>query len=273
MWQTFIEYGWLSLSAFIAGTINAIAGGGTLLTFPALIAVLKRSFGDSAAGVVANCTSTVALVPASFGSAWGFRRELSGLRWLLLWLLPPSVIGGGMGAWLLVAYPDRFKTLIPWLLLTAATVFLLQPILVRRKSIVVVENGKARHADGLIRVPPAKLAGMCALQLLISIYGGYFGAGIGILMLSGFGLMGMTNIHQMNGAKSSLAGVINGVAVAIFVYEGKVYWPFAIAMMGTSIVGGFVGAHFSRQVNGRYVRLFVVAIGFLLAAYFFAVGM
>jgi uncharacterized membrane protein YfcA len=269
MWQSVLEYAWLCLSAFLAGGINALAGGGTLLTFPALIAALRRPFGD-AAGMVANCTSTVALIPASLGSAWAFRRELHLLRHLLMWLTPPSVVGGAIGAWLLIRFPDRFNTLIPWLILTATLLFLLQPLLVRHKPMVAAEDGRAQPSSGRDEVTAARLAGMVLLQFFIAIYGGYFGAGIGILMLSGLGLMGLRNIHEMNGLKCLLGGAINSVAVVIFIVGSKVYWPYALAMMATSLVGGYFAAHFGRRIPGKYVRLFVVAIGCVLAAYFFS---
>ena len=118
-------------------------------------------------------------------------------------------------------------------------------------------------------VTPLSLAGMVALQFCIAIYGGYFGAGIGILMLSGLGLMGLKNIHEMNALKTVLATPINGVAIVVFIWEQKIHWPFALAMMGTSTVGGYVAAQFSRQIPGIYVRCFVIVIGFSLAAYYF----
>ncbi|MDX1948824.1 MAG: sulfite exporter TauE/SafE family protein, partial [Pirellulaceae bacterium] len=133
----------------------------------------------------------------------------------------------------------------------------------------IVGSQPAEETNELASVAPRSLVGMIGLQFLIAIYGGYFGAGIGILMLSGLGMMGLTNIHQMNGLKSVLATAINGIAAVIFVAQGKVVWPFALAMMATSIVGGYLAAHFSRQIPGKYVRWFVIVVGFSLAAFFF----
>jgi hypothetical protein len=260
------DYFWLCLSAAAAGVVNALAGGGTLLTFPTLLGLLAGPFG-SAAGVVANGTSTAALIPASLGSAWGFRRELQELRPLLFWLVPPSLIGGGIGTWLVVEFPDQFDALIPWLILVAATLFTIQPYLTRRISgkPLVMES-----TDGAAtRLSPRSLIGMTLLQSLIAIYGGYFGAGIGILMLSGLGLMGLTNIHQMNGLKSVLAAAINGMAVIVFVASGKIVWPYALAMMAASLIGGYLAARYGRQIPGKYVRRFIIGIGFALAVYFF----
>jgi uncharacterized membrane protein YfcA len=277
-----MDYVKLCLAAFLAGGVNALAGGGTLLTFPTLISVLSPQVGSDLAGVLANGTSTTALVPASLGSAWGFRRELYHLRRFLVWLLPPSILGAAIGTLLVTRLPpEYFNRLVPWLILTAAVLFALQPYLTKRKPVVVATSGEPPDkpvgdaCDSATTVARERLAGMIALQFLIAIYGGYFGAGIGILMLTGLGFMGLSNIHQMNGLKSVLGTAINGVAVAIFVYEdtigGKntIAWVPALAMMATSVVGGFVAAHYSRQVPGKYVRWLVIVVGFGLAAFYF----
>ena len=266
---TIIDYFWLCLAAVLAGGVNALAGGGTLLTFPTLIGVLSRQMNDELAKVFANGTSTTALVPASLGSAWAFRRELFHLRRFLVWLLPPSLIGATIGTLLVTRLPAAyFGALVPWLILAAAVLFTVQPYLTRRKAqIAASDEGEA--CDSQTPIPPRSLAGMIVLQLAISIYGGYFGAGIGILMLSGLGLMGLSNIHQMNGLKAVLGTAINGVAAVIFVAEGKLVWTYALAMMVTSLAGGYLAAHYSRQVPGRFVRWAVIAIGFCLATYYF----
>lgn len=274
-----MDYFWLCLAAFLAGGVNALAGGGTLLTFPTLIGVLTPQFGSVAAGVLANGTSTTALVPASLGSAWGFRRELYHLRRFLVWLLPPSLIGAVIGTLLVTRLPpEYFYRLVPWLLLTAAALFTVQPYLTKRKPRLIAseEPGNERLADqpadecdSATHIPRQRLVGMVALQFLIAIYGGYFGAGIGILMLTGLGFMGLSNIHQMNGLKAVLGTAINAVAVVIFVIEGKIVWLPALAMMATSVVGGYVAAHYSRQVPGKYVRWLVILVGFCLAAFYF----
>jgi uncharacterized membrane protein YfcA len=259
------DYVWLCLAALIAGGINALAGGGTLLTFPTLIEALGKTFGPETAAVLANGTSTVALVPASLGSAWGFRRETFQLRHLLVWLLPPSLIGGAIGAGLVVWFPDQFRELVPWLILTAALLFTAQPFVSRylaRKRID--ELGEAPR-----KVQKSAIAAMMGLQFLIAIYGGYFGAGIGILMLSGLGLMGLSDLHQMNGVKSVLGTAINAVAAVLFIVTGKVHWPYALAMMATSVAGGYLAAHYSRQIKSQYIRWLVCIIGFGLAAWYF----
>jgi uncharacterized membrane protein YfcA len=300
-----LDYFWLCVSAFLAGGVNALAGGGTLLTFPTLIGVLSRQMTADLAKVFANGTSTTALVPASLGSAWAFRRELFHLRRFLVWLLPPSIVGAAIGTLLVILLPPAyFSALVPWLILAAAVLFTVQPYLTRRKAVVVphkevcdaqtpilpdklagttvqpyLTKRKAADVaheeicDADTPIPPARLAGMVALQFLIAIYGGYFGAGIGILMLGGLGLMGLSNIHQMNGLKAVLGTAINGVAVATFLIgtllgRPAIVWPYALAMAATSLVGGYVAAHFSRQVPGKFVRWIVIAIGFCLAAFY-----
>jgi len=268
-----LDYFWLCLSAALAGGINALAGGGTLLTFPTLISVFSRQSSDMArqAGVFANGTSTVALAAGSLGSAWGYRRELRALSRLLIWLLPPSLLGGWIGVSLVTRLPpEYFDAAVPWLILTAAILFVLQPLLVQRKPVVALEgDAPVPPAHDCDQITPWNLAGMIVLQFGIAIYGGYFGAGIGILMLSGLGFMGFKNIHEMNALKTVLATAINGVAIIVFIWEQKIHWPFALAMMATSTVGGFVAARFSRRIKGIYVRYFVIVVGFSLAAFYF----
>jgi hypothetical protein len=263
-----IEYFWLCLSAFLAGGVNALAGGGTLLTFPTLIGVLSAQYGATTAGVLANGTSTTALVPASLGSAWAFRRELYHLRRFLGWLLPPSIIGASIGTLLVTRLPPSyFNALVPWLILTAAVLFTVQPYITKRRALSVGKEHEICDSD--TPIPFRSLAAMVLLQFLIAVYGGYFGAGIGILMLGGLGMMGLSNIHQMNGLKAVLGTAINGVAVVIFLAEGKIVWPFAMAMAVTSLIGGYIAAHYSRQLPGQYVRWTVIVIGFCLAAFYF----
>ena len=260
-------YIWLCLAALAAGAVNAVAGGGTLLTFPTLIGVFSKRMAEDVAKVMANGTSTVALVPASLGSAWAFRRELAKLRRFLVWLMPPSLVGGAIGTLLVMYFPKQFGLLVPWLILTAATLFTLQPLLARRKPAIVPPA--ADDSDEFTHIPARSLAGMIVLQFFIAIYGGYFGAGIGILMLTGLRMMGLSNMHQMNGVKSVLGTAINGVATVIFILYRQVDWRFALAMMATSTVGGYLAAHYSRQIPGKYVRWFVIVMGFTLASYFF----
>ncbi len=239
-------------AALLAGIVNSIAGGGTLLTFPALIAA-------GLSPIVANATSTVALLPAALGSMVGYRGELTGARrWATLFAVP-SLVGGAIGAALLLHTSSAaFDRIVPWLVFGATALFLGQrPILrlVRGTHVVAGDD------DALTARPPsiALLAG----QLLVGIYGGYFGAGIGILMLAALGLMGFTNIHRMNGLKNWGGFCMNLVAAASFAVSGIVRWPVALGMAVGSIAGGYVGARAAQRVPQQVVRGAVAAVGVL----------
>ncbi|HET6425915.1 MAG TPA: sulfite exporter TauE/SafE family protein [Planctomycetaceae bacterium] len=248
---------WLCLSAFVAGAINSVAGGGTLLTFPALDWSLG---GSDVAAVAANATSTVALLPGSIGGMWGYRRDFVGTRRWLKWLLPPSIAGGLIGAYLLVAMPAQsFKYAVPWLILTASTLFTIQPWIAKKTGI---GQPHSEPAVGTMMV-------IAAFQLLVSIYGGYFGAGIGILMLSALAMMGLADIHRMNALKSLFGTCINGLAAALFIVKGQVHWRFAIPMAIAAVLGGVGGAMLARRMDRRVVRWTVIVVGFSLAIYYF----
>jgi uncharacterized membrane protein YfcA len=248
---------WLGLSALAAGAVNALAGGGTLLTFPTLLAVLSP-LGPADAAVVANATSTVALVPGSLAGAWGYRSEVRQVqRWLPL-LVGPSLVGGALGAFLVTRLPSRyFATSVPWLILTAALLFLAQPLVAK------ITGPRPAAASAWA------VGAVVVFQFLVSVYGGYFGAGIGILMLSALALMGLADVHQMNALKSLLAVCINGISVAVFVAEGAVWWRYALVMAAAAILGGYLGARTARRIPAPVVRWLIILIGFGLAAHFF----
>jgi uncharacterized protein len=246
-----VTYLLLCLSAFLAGAINAVAGGGTLLTFPALLAVVSP--------VQANATSTVALMPGSLAGAWGYRAEVVRVRRMILWLLPSSLIGGAIGSILVTRFPERvFESLVPWLVLGASILFLVQKPIARWLK-------THPHAEP----HGAAIAGVVFFQFLVGVYGGYFGAGIGILMLTSLGFMGLGDIHHMNGAKTILAAAMNAVAVAWFIYEGVVVWHYALAMAAAGIAGGYLGARGARRLQPEVVRFIVVLVGFSVAAFCF----
>lgn len=246
----------LSIAAVLAGMVNAIAGGGTLLTFPALQFVLATS-------VAANATSTVALLPGSVASVWGYRRELAEV-WNWAWLLTlPSLIGGCLGAWFLLWGGEAvFKPLVPWLILLAALLFLLQPAIAR----IFQQHKNVGPPKGRLLVV------IIACQLLIGIYGGYFGAGIGILMLSSLSFLGLSSIHHTNAIKSYLACCMNGVSAAILAWQGQAVWLPALVMAAAAIVGGYFGARLALRMKPIVVRRVVIAIGFSLAAFYFVRG-
>ena len=255
----FLDWVLLCLSAFAAGIVNSVAGGGTLLTFPSLLHVLTGTV-DSP-NLLANTTSTVALVTGSIAGAIGYRRDLRGMGGWLWLLVTPSLLGGVVGALLLTRLSDaHFTAVVPWLLLLAATLFLFQPMLTRRFG--------HKHE----KAPPSlwlRLV-LVVFQFLVAIYGGYFGAGIGVLMLSSLGLMGIGDIHRMNAIKSVLAACINGISVVIFVYENEVVWSYAIPMALAAIAGGYFGARVAHLLPRTLIRWLVILVGFGLAAYYFA---
>jgi uncharacterized membrane protein YfcA len=248
--ETAVVYLLLCMSAMAAGAVNSVAGGGTLLSFPPLLRLMEA--------VQANATSTVALLPGSLAGGFGYRKEVRECRALILRLLVPSILGGAVGSLLVTRLPKEvFASLVPWLILTAAFLFLIQGPIKRL-------TGIGKHG------PPSgwTAAAVIVGQFLIAVYGGYFGAGIGILMLSVLPFMGTENIYQTNAAKTILAAVINGVTVVIFVLEGMVVWPYALTMAVAAMVGGYLGAHFARRLPAVYIRALVVAIGFSLGGYY-----
>ncbi len=244
-------YLFLCGSAFVAGVMNSVAGGGTLLTFPALTGVVTPA--------VANGTSTVALLPGSFAGALGYRQEVAACRKFVLRMVLPSLVGGYVGAQLVSADRDAFARLVPWLILTAAVLFLVQQPVVRW-----MRKHRPDHEPG-----PLTQLGLVGFQFLVAVYGGYFGAGIGILMLAALGFLGVGDIHRMNAVKTLLAAVINGAAVVEFVRAGLVDWRYAPAMAAASIAGGYVGARVARRLPPGVVRWAAIGIGFGLAAYYF----
>lgn len=234
-----------------AGAINAVAGGGTLLTFPVLLLC-------GTPPVLANATSTVGLVLGTAGSLVGFRGHMRAIRPLVLRFVPVCLVGAAIGSWLLTrTNDDQFSTLVPFLVLFATVLFFLQGFL-RRAS-------REHHAQETARAVWFSLA----LQLPVSIYGAFFGAGMGILMLASFGFMGMTHIHEMNALKNLLGSLINVVAAMWFIAAGMVNWPQALALTTGALVGYFLGAHFSQRISPRRVRHLITGIGLVISAVMF----
>ena len=237
----------IAVAAMLAGAVNSVAGGGTLLTFPTLLA-----FGMNP--VIANATNTVALFPGSFAGAVGFRRELAHTRRWLALLLIPSVAGGLVGAILLLRTPaDAFRTAAPFLVLLAA-------------GLLAAQNMWGNRVGALgMRTSVRWRTGAIAFQFAVALYGGFFGAGIGILMLASLGILGVGDIHQMNGLKNALAICINGVAAVYFAASGAVDWIPALTMAAGAIVGGFTGAATARKLPPNVVRWGVVGVGVAVA--------
>ncbi|HET7707231.1 MAG TPA: sulfite exporter TauE/SafE family protein [Thermoanaerobaculia bacterium] len=236
-------------AAVIAGAINSIAGGGTLISFPALVWLGRDP-------ILANATNTIALWPGSFAGMVGFRRELASTRRWLFLLVIPSLLGGIAGAILLLRTPTTtFDRLVPLLILGATLLLAAQEMITRRLAFI---------AEAHENPTTGWVVFVFTFQFLVGVYGGYFGAGIGILMLAALGLIGMTDLHQMNGLKNLLAICINGVAAIYFAISGAVDWSDGLIMAAGAIVGGFLGARLAHRFGRKFVRRFVVAIGLIM---------
>ncbi len=233
-------------AAVLGGALNSVAGGGSFIVFPALLL-------GGVPPVAANATTAVALWPAGVASAAAYRKDIPRERATLLALSVASAVGGGLGAKLLLVTSDEtFARILPWLLLVASVVFTFGPRLSKKERSV--------------QLP---LAAGAVIQLVISAYGGYFGGGMGILMLATYTLMGMRDIHAMNGLKTFLGTLINGVAIIAFFAASKVVFDVAAVGAVGSIAGGFGGAAVARRIEGKHVRRFVLAVAWSMTAFFF----
>lgn len=280
-----LNFALLFAAAFIGGAMNAVAGGGSFFSFPALLFVGLDP-------KIANATNTVALWPGSAASVGAYRRELHTQRSAARMLAGVSLGGGLLGALLLLVTPsDVFRLLLPYLMLGATLLFTFSPHInkyVRRSDKRRAnpsgaeksgsENSSSENSSSEPNpdtqqekhlVATAARRRSILLQGLISIYGGFFGGGIGILMLATLALMGLDDIHEMNALKTLLATLINGIAVLTFVVARAVAWPEALVMAIAAILGGYGGAALARRIRPQQVRLFVVVVGFVLSAYLF----
>ena len=243
----------IPLVSFLAGFINAIAGGGTFFMFPALTGL------GGLADRAANVTSTVGLWPGGAASVYAARRELRRLpRGMTITFFLISLIGGVVGAVLLLVTPKRtFSLLIPWLLLFATLVFGFSKPIARWAG---RQHGHRTLGWTLI---------VAFVQLIVAIYGGYFGAGIGILMLAGLAFAGLDDIHQMNALKVLLQTSINGVASIIFLFSADLVWSLALPMALLSAIGGFLGISVARKMPQNTLRAVILIVGVLVTALYF----
>jgi uncharacterized membrane protein YfcA len=244
---TLATYGLLFVAAAVGGAINSVAGGGSFVAFPALLFA-------GVPAVRANATNTIALWPGSLASAVAYRRELRDVRRELLPLGAASLVGGMAGSLLLLRTSDHtFVLLIPWLLLFATVLFSL-----------------GRAVTARIRAGTRTSLGVAiGAQLSIGVYAGYFGGGIGIMMLAVLSLLGMTDIHRMNSLKAVLGTLANGVAVVTFVVAGAVAWAPGAVMIVGGVAGGYAGAAIARQVDPGLVRKLVLVVAWSMTGYFF----
>jgi uncharacterized protein len=268
--MTLVETLGLTAAAAAGGAINAVAGGGTLITFPTLL-----FFGVEP--VRANATSTLALVFGTFGGMYGYRRHIDPVRRWLWRFVPISLLGGLIGSVLLTLTSNKtFSHLVPFLILFATLLLLAQGFF-RRLASSDARNSGDGASDRERSCPPAHLwesnprptASIylaMGFQFLVALYGGYFGAGIGILMLATLGFIGLQNIYEMNTLKTILGSLINLMAAVWFVIAGLIDWPEAATMTVGALTGYYFGSHFSQRISQQRVRQLITAIGLALSA-------
>jgi uncharacterized membrane protein YfcA len=245
----------LFFAGVLGGALNAVAGGGSFIAFPALLF-------SGVAPIAANATNTVALWVGVTASGGAYRKHLDISRRVMIPLAATSVIGGIAGAFLLLHTPAQtFLRVLPWLMLGATLLF-------------VFGNRLGSGSGGFIaRDASTKALAVATLfELVVAVYGGYFGGGIGILNLAMLAILGMTDIHAMNALKVVLGGIINGIAVITFIVAGAVMWKQGSVMIVGALFGGYFGAHYAQKLPGAWIRGFVIVVGTLMTAYFFWKG-
>jgi len=252
------SWAFLFVAAFLAGTVNSVAGGGSFISFPALLHV-------GVPPIPANATNTVAVWPGTVASTFAYRNAFTPhARRLMLPLFLVGILGGVLGARVLLITPQQtFMRLIPWLMFGATLLFLFSG------RMTAWIRGRAGHNPGDTKVPPLLMVAGLAIELVVAMYVGYFGAGAGILFLSLLAILGIDDIHAMNGMKTLLVSVVNGVAIVTFVLAHVIVWPQALVMLVGAIAGGYGGAHFAQKMNPKHVRWIVIVVGFGMSAYFF----
>ncbi len=251
---------WLCFASFLAGLLNAVAGGGSFLSFPALLNL-------GVLPIQANATNTVALWPGQFTSIAAYWRDLEHNRHLLLPLALAAAVGGAGGGLVLLHTGQRaFLHLVPWLLLSAASLFAVSTPLAR--WLAGRARGKPMPAEPVEAVRPFLLPLLLG-TVVVTLYIGYFGAGAGFLVMSLLALFGSENINQINALKVVTTTVANGTAVLLFVFEKQVLWQHCLLMMATGAVGGYAGGRGARLANAQWMRAMVTVLGFAMAGYFF----
>lgn len=252
--MTVWQIAFVGSAALCAGAMNAVAGGGTFLSFPALLAV-------GVPPVMANASNSVALWPASLSGAWAYRRELSNHKRYLISLGTISFVGGIAGGLLLLATQDAvFSRLIPWLLLFATLLFAFS----RRISSWLHGTEK-----GVRKNRSANNFGSLVGQGIVSIYGGFFGAGMGILMLASLAMAGHEDVHEINAIKNLLSAIVYSVTMLTFIAAGAVSWPYTLVMLASATLGGYWGATFARRIPPIWLRRFIITVGLVLTTFYF----
>jgi uncharacterized protein len=242
----------LFFAAALGGGINAVAGGGSFIAFPALLFT-------GVAPVAANATNTLALWIGTTASGGAYRKKLKISRRVMVPLIVTSVVGGIAGAVLLIKTPAQtFLHVLPWLMLAATLLFAFGKHLTGRLSARIGHDASTKAVTGA-----------AIFELIVSVYGGYFGGGIGIMNLAMLAAMGMTDIHEMNALKVVLGAVINGVATVMFIALGAILWPQAVVMTVGATIGGYASAHYAQKLPQTWIRGLVIAVGMSMTAYFF----
>lgn len=246
----------LFAAALAAGALNSVAGGGGFIAFPALVMT-------GIPPINANATNTAALWPGTLASTGAYRGVMTGTKKYIAPLIASGMIGGLLGAIILLKTPQRtFLHLVPWLLLSATVLFMISGRIVNWIRQRRTQTSTSRMT----------LVGAALFQLIIALYIGFFGAGSGILMLAMFSLMGVESIHTMNGLKTLLASICNGMALLAFIVAKAIYWPQAVLMIVGAAIGGYAGAYYAQKFQPATVRKLVIVIGLSMAAYFFVKG-
>ena len=244
--STYLHHILIFAVGFVASAINAIAFGGSLVSFPTLIWL-------GVPPIIANATNTAGVWPGSLGAVWGYRREIAHTAPRMFWLIVPSIAGAVAGAILLRITPaPLFDRLVPALILFATLLFAAQGRVQRWIKVAPEHHGSVWFAATMI------------FQFLVSVYGGYFGAGMGILMLAAFAILGHEDIHQMNGLKNLLGVFINAVAATYFLAAGMVRASDALVMASGAAIGGVASAGLARRMGRTAVRRAVIVIGFAM---------
>jgi uncharacterized membrane protein YfcA len=242
-----------ALAAVLAGIVNAIAGGGTLITFPILTAL-------GLPAIIANVTNTVALCPGYLSGTLAQRNDLKGQNKKLWVLIPISLVGGALGGWLLLSTGNKsFRTMVPYLILFASVLLALQ----NQVKAWIVSRGIMNKDENILKSP------LIILVLLASIYGGYFGAGVSVIVLASLGLIYTDSITRLNALKQAIAFAINISAAVYFCFTGQFSWITVLIMAAGAIIGGGIGGRLSSIIKPQILRLTVVVIGFVVALYYF----
>jgi len=242
----------LFVAGILGGALNAVAGGGSFVAFPALLLV-------GVPPIPANATNTLALWTGVTASGGAYRNRLDVPRRVLMPLLITSFVGGIIGAFLLLKTPAHtFLRVLPWLMLGATLLFVFGNRLARGHPSSVGHDATT-----------AAILGASIFELVVAVYGGYFGGGVGIVNLAMLAAVGMTDIHAMNALKSILGMAINGIAVLVFIVKDAIYWPQGIVMIVGALVGGYLGAHYAQKLPQAWVRNFVILVGAGMTVCFF----